>query len=208
MTNMFRQIGKNHLRGSLLRLLGLRQNSFHVAKEDISRVHRAFECFYKYHWLRFLADICISSHLAKNIYVVCCCGNYGNGKNLFHEAEEDISWDHPVFERLRRYHWLGFHADICISSHWQKSCLKFLLRVLGLQRKLFHVATEDISWDPHAFERFRKYHWLGFLDDKCVSSDWQKSLTRFIVAAIRVTAKFISCGYRGHIMGPPGIRTF
>jgi hypothetical protein len=100
MTNMFRQIGKNHLRGSLLRLLGLRQNSFHVAKEDISRVHRAFECFYKYHWLRFLADICISSHLAKNIYVVCCCGNYGNGKIYF-------------MRQKRTYHGTTRYSNVC-----------------------------------------------------------------------------------------------
>jgi hypothetical protein len=125
-----------------------------VATEDISRVHQAFERFQKYHWLRFLADTCISSPLAKIIYVVCCCGYYGNGKNLFHEAEEDISWDHPVFKRLRKYHWLGFHADICISSHWQKPSVQF------------------------------------------------------VVAGIRVSAKVISCGYRGHIMGPPCIRKF
>jgi hypothetical protein len=37
-----------------------------------------------------------------------------------------------------------------------KSRVKFLLRVLGLQQNLFHVATEDISWDPEAFERFSK----------------------------------------------------
>jgi hypothetical protein len=81
-----------------------------------------------------------------------------------------------------------------------------LLRLLGLRRNLFHVATEDISWDPQAFERFRKYLWLRFLADICISSHRQKSFMRFVVAAIRVRAKFISCGQ--HIMGPPGIRTF
>jgi hypothetical protein len=45
MTNVFRHIGKNHLRGSLLRLLGLQQNLFHVATEDISWDPQVFERF-------------------------------------------------------------------------------------------------------------------------------------------------------------------
>jgi hypothetical protein len=69
-----------------------------------------------------------------------------------------------------------------------------LLRVLGLRQNLFHVATEDISWDPQAFECFQKYHWLRLLADIWNSSHWQKSFMRFVVVAIRVTAKFISCG--------------
>jgi hypothetical protein len=96
-----------------------------------------------------------------------------------------------------------------VFRHIGKNHLRgLLLQLLGLRKNVCHVATEDRSWDPQAFERFQKYLWLRLLTDICIASHWQKSFMRCGVAAVRVMAKFISCGYREHFTRPACIRTF